>query len=76
MRRGMVFKLGATYVGTVVGAGFASGQEHLHFFGPFLAGGGQGVMLAGALFILFGALLADLVFRRQTSSPEELFQYM
>ncbi|MEW5867132.1 MAG: hypothetical protein AB1774_09790, partial [Bacillota bacterium] len=76
MRRGMVFKLGATYVGAVVGAGFASGQEHLHFFGPFSPGGGKGVLLAGALFIVFGMLLADLVFRRQTSSPEELFRYM
>lgn len=76
MRRGMVFKLGATYVGTVVGAGFASGQEHLHFFGPFSPGGGQGVLLAGALFIAFGVVLGDLVSRRKTSSPEELFQYM
>ena len=29
------FKVAATYIGTVVGAGFASGQETLQFFAVF-----------------------------------------
>jgi len=29
------FKVAATYIGTVVGAGFASGQEMLQFFAVF-----------------------------------------
>jgi len=29
------FKIAATYIGTIVGAGFATGQETLQFFAPF-----------------------------------------
>ncbi len=76
MRRGMVFKLGATYVGTVVGAGFASGQEYLHFFGGIPPAAARGVALSGTLFVLFGALLADIATRRRTSSPEDLFRFL
>lgn len=71
-RRGMDIKLAATYLGTVVGAGFASGQEHLHFFAQFSPGGDLGVTLAGFLFVLLGVLLADLASRHATSSPEDL----
>lgn len=44
----------ATYLGTVVGAGFASGQEVLQFFTAFGASGTSGIALAAALFALFG----------------------
>lgn len=49
-----VFKIAATYVGTVVGAGFASGQEVLQFFGQFRANGFWGLLLATVLFGVFG----------------------
>lgn len=74
--RGTEIKLAATYLGTVVGAGFASGQEHLHFFAAFSSGGDLGVMLAGLLFIIFGVLLADLASRHATSSPEDLLVFV
>ncbi|MDI7246410.1 MAG: hypothetical protein QME92_02905 [Bacillota bacterium] len=69
-------KLAATYLGAVVGAGFASGQEHLHFFGQFSPGGELGVGMAGVLFVVFGVLLADLVSRHRTSSPEDLLGHI
>jgi uncharacterized membrane protein YkvI len=47
-------KLAATYIGTVVGAGFASGQEVLHFFASFGIKGFSGLMIATVLFIVFG----------------------
>ena len=47
-------KLAATYIGTVVGAGFASGQEVLHFFVSFGIKGFSGLMIATVLFIVFG----------------------
>lgn len=43
-----------TYIGTIVGAGFASGQEILRFFTLFGAGGTWGILLATALFVFFG----------------------
>jgi uncharacterized membrane protein YkvI len=47
-------KLAATYIGTVVGAGFASGQEVLHFFTSFGIKGFSGLIIATVLFIIFG----------------------
>lgn len=48
------FAIASTYVGTVVGAGFASGQEILQFFSIFGRGGVNGLALATVLFALFG----------------------
>ena len=49
-----IFGLAATYVGTVVGAGFASGQEIWTFFVRFGWAGFFGLALSGALFALAG----------------------
>lgn len=43
-----------TYIGTIIGAGFASGQEILRFFSLFGAAGAWGILLAALLFGLFG----------------------
>ncbi|MDD4751644.1 MAG: hypothetical protein PHT78_00090 [Desulfitobacteriaceae bacterium] len=48
------------YIGTVVGAGFASGQEVLQFFGFFGFWGLAGLMLAMVLFSYFGYLILKL----------------
>ncbi|WP_258359544.1 YkvI family membrane protein [Moorella sulfitireducens] len=48
------WQIAAAYIGTVVGAGFASGQEVLQFFGYFGLWGIFGLILATALFIFFG----------------------
>lgn len=64
------FKVAATYVGTVVGAGFASGQEVLQFFGYFGAKGVLGVGLAVVLFSLYGYLILE--FGRRLSARSHL----
>lgn len=56
-------KLGATYIGTVIGAGFASGLENKRFFAAFGAYGYAGIGLAALLFTLYGTLLLDLSHR-------------
>lgn len=48
------------YVGTVVGAGFASGQEVLQFFGLLGRWGMAGIVLAAAGFAFFGYVIMDL----------------
>lgn len=45
------------YMGAVIGAGFASGQELVQFFVSYGSAGFWGVTLAGCLFALFGGLL-------------------
>ncbi|MDK2784560.1 MAG: hypothetical protein PWQ86_35 [Bacillota bacterium] len=54
------FTIAATYVGTVVGAGFASGQEVLQFFSAFGRWGFVGIALATGLFVFFGLAIMEL----------------
>ncbi|MBR5236092.1 MAG: hypothetical protein IKW06_01785 [Clostridia bacterium] len=56
-RAGSLLKIASIYVGTVLGAGFASGQELLLFFARFSRRGLVGCLLAGALFCILGALI-------------------
>lgn len=53
-------KIAAVYIGTVVGAGFATGQEILQFFVFFGRWGLWGILLSTALFVLFGVLTMKL----------------
>lgn len=48
------WRIGAVYVGTVIGAGFASGQEIMQFFTCYGSIGIFTVILSGLLFITLG----------------------
>ncbi|MGI9952248.1 hypothetical protein V3F56_07785 [Moorellaceae bacterium AZ2] len=63
-----VLKIAATYIGTVVGAGFASGQEVLQFFGYFGFRGLLGLGVATGLFIFFGYTVLLVSHRLQAHS--------
>ncbi len=52
-----LLKISAIYLGTVLGAGFASGQELLLFFVRFSRRGLLGCLLAGGLFCAVGAFI-------------------
>ncbi|WP_206830427.1 hypothetical protein [Alicyclobacillus fructus] len=56
----LAFQIAAVYIGTVVGAGFASGQEVYQFFGRFGAWGYLGILLATGLFAWWGHRLLAL----------------
>lgn len=51
-----VFGIAATFIGTVIGAGFASGQEVLQYFVRFGPAGAAAIALAVLMFFGFGAL--------------------
>ena len=70
-----VLRVAATYIGTVVGAGFASGQETLRFFVVFGAWGLWGILVATALFIALGVAVMDLGQRLAASSHREVMLY-
>lgn len=70
-----VFRIGATYIGTVVGAGFASGQEVLQFFGYFGARGIFGIGLAALLFMAYGFLILELGRRLGAESHLPVIHY-
>lgn len=65
--------LGALYVGSIVGAGFATGQEILVFFGRFGGNALWGVLLAAACFMLFGARMFA-VLGAGDARPSSIFQ--
>ena len=52
------FNIAALYVGTIMGAGFASGREGWQFFGVFGNAGYLGLCLTGILFILMGMMVS------------------
>lgn len=65
-------KVAGTYIGTVVGAGFASGQEVLQFFVFFGNAGLVGLLVVTVLFILFGYMIMDLGSRIDAESHMDI----
>lgn len=74
-RAGLVFRVAATYMGTVVGAGFASGQEALRFFAAYGRYGLWGLALATVLLCAYGILIMDLGHRLGARSHREVLHY-
>lgn len=62
------FQVAGTYIGTIVGAGFASGQEILQFFVSFGKKGLIGVFTVTILFIYFGYIIMELGWKLNVSS--------
>lgn len=73
-KTGMCFRITATYVGTVIGAGFASGQEIIQFFTHLGLPGFWGIVLAAILFAFFGFLILFLAEQFQSHSYGELLE--
>ncbi|SHF01898.1 Uncharacterized membrane protein YkvI [Caldanaerobius fijiensis DSM 17918] len=63
-----VFTISATYIGTVVGAGFASGQEVLQFFGYHGMKGFIGLIIATIMFVVYGYIILILGHNLNASS--------
>ncbi|WP_297989994.1 hypothetical protein [Anoxybacillus sp.] len=64
------------YVGTVVGAGFATGKEIVQFFTQYGAIGMVTIALSGGLFIFFGTRLMMMANRLHARSYEQLNAYL
>ena len=68
-------KVAATYIGTVVGAGFATGQEILQFFTKFGIMGLAGILVSTIMFILFGYIIMALGKKLGAHSHLEIIKY-
>jgi uncharacterized membrane protein YkvI len=71
-----MFQVAATYVGAVMGAGFASGQEIQQFYARFGHWGLVGIVFSAVLFALLGWGMLDLQERWKISSYQEFFDYL
>lgn len=74
-KRATPWQIAATYIGTVVGAGFASGQETLQFFAAFGGHGLFGILVASLGFSFLGAFLLRLGRRLNARTHRPLFIY-
>lgn len=70
------FQIAATYVGAVMGAGFASGQEIQQFFVRFGRWGLAGIVVSALLFALLGWGMLDLQERWKITSYPEFFDHL
>lgn len=66
-----VFKIGSAFIGIIVGAGFASGQEILQYFTSFGHWGTVGALFSTVLFAYLGMTLTKIGSKLQTSSHKE-----
>ncbi|WP_274651998.1 hypothetical protein [Paenibacillus humicola] len=71
-----VFQIAATYIGTVVGAGFASGQSIMQFFTVYGSRGTLGILVCTLLFMWLGTKMMILSHRIRAYSYRELNTYL
>ncbi len=78
MKRGKIlfWQFAFTYIGAIVGAGFASGQEILQFFGVFGLYGVVGASLAGLLLAFFGYTILQTVSFLGLESYDQYLVYL
>ena len=67
-----IIKIGSAFIGIIVGAGFASGQEVLQYFTSFGLLGIIGAIISTALFAYLGMVLTRLGSRMQTTSHKDV----
>ena len=64
------------YIGTIVGAGFATGKEIIEFFSQYGFIGLFGIFISGYLFIFFGIKMMVIAVRINAKSYEQLNNYL
>lgn len=72
----LALQICATYIGTVIGAGFASGQEIVQFFTMFGSKGLISIMLTGLLFCWLGVKVLLLSNRIGARSYQDLLYHI
>lgn len=75
-RMKQILQIAATYIGTVVGAGFATGREIVEFFTIYGSAGFAGILISGFLFIAIGTKLMIMAKRLDATSFDEMNQYL
>ncbi|MBP3038399.1 hypothetical protein J9303_02615 [Bacillaceae bacterium Marseille-Q3522] len=73
---GAAIQIGAVYVGTIVGAGFATGREIVEFFTSFGFLGILGILLSGCLLIFSGVRLMTISVQINAKSYQEINVYL
>lgn len=72
----LLIKVMTAYVGSIIGAGFASGQEIMQFFILHGYRGLYGVILAGFLFAYLGGLVMYLSIKLRSANYKDLLTFL
>ncbi|QUI20943.1 hypothetical protein HZI73_00915 [Vallitalea pronyensis] len=64
-------KIASVYIGTVLGAGFASGQEMMKFFAYYGFKGMIGLLLTGIMFALIGWAVLEIIYHNGSRNYKE-----
>ena len=64
------------YLGAVIGAGFASGQEIVQFFVRYGPEGAKGVLLAMLLFAICGGMLLYVAHGQKAANYQDILRYL
>lgn len=67
-------KIAFIYIGTVIGAGFASGREIIDFFGVYGVNGIIGMIICGCVFGFIGAFFLNKVYELKINNNNELLK--
>ncbi|MBZ2175390.1 hypothetical protein K8M07_09035 [Schnuerera sp. xch1] len=65
-------KIASIYIGTVIGAGFASGREIIEFFAVYGIKGILGMICVGILFSVVGSLMLIKIYNNKIQNLDEL----
>ena len=66
-----IVKVACIYATSIIGAGFASGQEIMQFFSIYRTGGFYGIVLAGLIFSAVGCIVLERVYSERIRNYEE-----
>lgn len=69
-----ILQIASVYIGTIIGAGFASGQEMIQFFTRYGIKGIQGLILAGVLYAVIGAIILEVIYEKRYKSYNDLLK--
>ena len=73
---GIIWQVALTYIGAVIGAGFASGQEILQFFAVFGGKGLLGAAVAAGMFALIGGEVLILAQEIKAKSYQTVLDHL
>ena len=71
-----ILRYAGTYIGAVIGSGFASGQEPLQFFASYGYWGILGAILVIILFARYGYLFMAAGYKLQASTHQPVLNYL
>lgn len=70
----LIFQVGAVFIGTIVGAGLASGQEITQFFTTYGYKSFIGIFICFFIYVMMGSIIIDISLRYNLSSYDGLIK--